>query len=68
MLLQVNHSTLAGVTTDMLVWWFREGVLGSSVQPACAGSHKDGSNQSFPNYLCVPSFLFFPCKVAAPED
>ena len=52
----------------MLVWWFSEGVLGRSVQPACAGSHKYGANQSFPNYLCAPLPLSFPCKVAEPED
>ena len=56
-LLQVNHSMLAGVTTDMLVWWFSEGVLGRSVQAACAGSQNDGLNQSYPNYLCALSSL-----------
>ncbi len=52
--LQVNHSTLVGVTTEMLVWWFGEGVMGTSAQPASASRpHPAGPHSRFPNYLCA---------------
>jgi hypothetical protein len=39
----------------MLVWWFGEGVMGTSVQPASVGRvHLADSHSRFPNYLCAP--------------
>jgi len=70
--LQVNHSTLVGVTTEMLVWWFGEGVMGTSAQPASASRpHPAGPHSRFPNYLCalgasslLPSVALFAVSTA----